>query len=77
MALESIMDTILVPLHDSWTERNLGLLVEDISLTHMVWTDNIYIISGSIDGFTTMMNELTAEIENWKLLWKNPSLEVI
>ena len=39
---------------------------EDISLTQTVWAENIYIISISIESFTTIMNELTAAIEIWK-----------
>ena len=42
-----IIRFILHPLVESWTNRNLGFTCDDKTVTHLVWADNLFVLSNS------------------------------
>ena len=74
-----LLQVILEPLVQSWSERGFGFVPEDNStpVHHFVWAGNIYILGSSRVQFQTMCEELTTAIYGHGLRWKRTSLEYI
>ena len=70
----NIMSFLLGMIVPAWLQRGYGILLgENKVLTHLVWSDNIYVIGKNLSEFKAMMETLTEVLEPNGLTWKeNP-----
>ena len=64
----------LVP---AWIESGYGIVLGDKCYTHLVWADNIWLLSHDLGHIQTMLNSLTGMLSECKLAWKPDSLQVM
>ena len=57
----TIMAYFFSMLHPAWVAGGFGLRVSDtVTITHLVWSDNIYLIAKSMDEWIKMFTTVTA-----------------
>lgn len=61
MIFRWVLQDLLEPLHKSWTERGLGILVDDDALTHLAWADDTWIFGSCPCDADQMLPELETE----------------
>ena len=69
-----------------WQEAGLGFTIDciydpcgrvwrkQVTITHFVWADNIYLVAGSLMMLKTMIDSVTAMLQDRGLYWKESSL---
>jgi hypothetical protein len=73
-----LVEVILEPLANSWAARGFGFAMDNsVHINHLVWCDNIYIVSSDEKQFEVMAQELTDAIYEYRLSWKPSSLECL
>jgi hypothetical protein len=74
-----LMESILEDVVNSWEDRQFGLRLPgwEKGITHVVWADNVWLISVTKKQLATMVEEHTEAIYAAKLKWKATSLEVL
>ena len=59
----------------AWLQRGPGILLGGNKVrTHLIWSDNIYVIGKKLSEFKAMMETLTEVLEANGLTWKENSL---
>ena len=74
----AVLEWVLEPLVRNWLERGHGFRFDDddgMLLTHLIWADNIFLLSLSIDQFHDMVAEITEVVESIHFRWKSSSLQ--
>eukprot|EP00973_Karenia_brevis_P044840 6211056-Karenia_brevis.AAC.1 len=55
--------------------NSLGFVTRHLS--HLIWADNCYLYSGTLEGIKKMLEQVTDALELWDLYWKPESLEIM
>eukprot|EP00973_Karenia_brevis_P047973 6657094-Karenia_brevis.AAC.1 len=72
------MRMVLNDLVPKWEQEQLGFHVEGFGfITHALWADNIYLISGSPANIAKMAEQLTERMQQEGLHWKPGSITYI
>jgi len=65
----------IAPLLDEWEASGCGIDIPGFGrMTHMIWADNIYLLSSDMAEVAWMAQTLTDQFSNMKLRWKAGSL---
>ena len=74
-----IMDALMSPLVRSWQDRGYGVLLEACpqGITHIVWADNIFLLSTEISHIQIMSQELALALHEYKFRLKPSSLQIL
>ena len=73
----NVMHMVLESLVPIWVESGYGISLDNIVYTHLVWADNIWLLSHSYGDLRKMVTSLTAVLALHRLYWKPTSLEVL
>lgn len=69
------MKFIFASVHESWIKAGFGIhLHEHVTLTHIIWSDNLFLFAASRHHLKIMFSSLTSCLTFHKLSWKNDSL---
>ena len=77
------MEYILAPCTRKWADKSCppyGIQCDGepgACITHMVWADNVVLISGCADQMQNMIDDVTESIYANNLAWKSSSLQFI
>ena len=70
-----IMAYIFAPLHEAWIKAGYGIRLDEYTtLTHVIWSDNLFLFATSKMHLSSMFSSLTSSLTYNKLFWKHDSL---
>ena len=65
-------------LHPAWCSRGFGIAVSSsVTVTHLLWSDNLYITAKNIGEWQIMFTQLTNLVTSHGLQWKENSVIVL
>ena len=75
----AMIETLMSPLVRLWRDKGYGFKYGDYedTLTHLVWADNIYLITRSLQEFQAMSQELTNAIYAHRFRGKASGLQIL
>ena len=73
----NVIEHIMEPLVASWHERGYDLKLGHLSITHIVWADNIILIANNLTQLEQMANELSKALEKHGYQLKHDQLDLL
>ena len=74
----AVMRYVFVKSQSSWGQQNAGIMLDSgVLLTHIGWSDNVWLFARNETALASMMQALTPVLDHLSLYWKPSSLKVM